>query len=168
MIFTFITADTCTGAGLIVCIRVCTDPRLRSPRRNEIPPVFLRDFIVFMVCIISTYPLPPPSEQLDKIHLMVCQEVGFFPPPPRLSCKVLSFSNNQVLSVYNDLPQSQRDRGGTGQQLPMSGNRRAATSAFIDWDGVLVAGSAPPSAGGSAVLSHTASSQPPRMCTDDM
>lgn len=44
-----------------------------GPCRNEISLLLLPDFIVFMVCIVSTRPLPPLSEQLDKIHLMMCQ-----------------------------------------------------------------------------------------------
>lgn len=68
----------CRAFWVHTCACVCVDPRLLSPCRNEIPPVFLCDFIVFMVWIMRTHPLPPPSEQLDKIHLMVCQEVCFF------------------------------------------------------------------------------------------
>lgn len=127
--------DTCAGARLLACVRVhvCTDPCLHSIWRNEIAPVFLCDFIVFMVCIVSTHPLPPPSEQLDKIHLMVCQEVCFF-SFLRLSCRVLSFSINQscpCTMISRSLSRIETQRGDTGQQLPMSGNRRAATSALV-------------------------------------
>lgn len=94
-------ADRHTGAGLSV--HMCV-PVLASTAPDEMRSLLLlHDFIVFMVCIISTHPQPPPSEQLDKIHLMVCQKVCFF-PSTRLSCSVLCFSNNQ-----SDLPQSQRD-----------------------------------------------------------
>lgn len=55
-----------------------TGPTLSQQQPNEIFPVVLLDFIVFMVCIMSTHPPPPTSEQLDKIHLMVCQEALFF------------------------------------------------------------------------------------------
>lgn len=113
---------------------VCTDPNLGGPHWNEISPVFLRDFIVFMVCIMSTHPLPPPSEQLDKIHLMVCQEVCFFSSSVRLSCRLLSFSINQTCPctmISRSLSRMQTQRGETGQQLPMSENRRAATSALV-------------------------------------
>lgn len=61
--------------GLFMCVLILTSA---DPAENEISPEFLRDFIVFMVCIMSTRPPPPPSKQQDKIHLMACQEVRFF------------------------------------------------------------------------------------------
>ena len=80
-----------------------------------------------------------PSEQLDKIHLMGCQEVCFF-SFLRSSCQVLSFSNNQscpCTMISRSLSGMQTQQGDTGQQLPMSGNRRAATSALVSLTGMV-------------------------------
>lgn len=115
VILTVITEDRCTGAGLWECWALILAST--GPCWNEISLLFLPDFIVFMVCVVGTRPLPPLSEQLDKIHLMMCQVCLFFSfsflllllPFLRLSCSVLSFSIKQPWTMYNDLPPSRQD-----------------------------------------------------------
>ncbi len=143
----------CTDCSVRTHASSCTDPRLCRLCRNEIPPVFLRDFIVFMVCIISTHPQPPPSEQLDKIHLMVCQEVCVFFLLCTLELQGLIFLQKPVPSVYNELPQSQQDANTERRHRAAIAHVREQESChfcsgFIYRDDLSVSGSAPPSAGG--------------------
>lgn len=68
------------------------------------------------------------------------RSVLFFPSSLRLSCRVLSFSNNQSCPwtmISYSLSGTQTQSADTGQQLPMSGNRRAATSALLSLTGML-------------------------------
>lgn len=149
--------------GACACVR--TDPNLSGSCWNEISPVFLRDFIVFMVCIMSTHPPPPPSEQLDKIHLMPCQEVC---PPTRPTRPPLLLLYAWVAGFYlfpitrpvhvqwspavsvGCKHRERRDWAG----ITDVGGTADFSSCFIDEDSFHVTDSPPPSAGDSAVLSY--------------
>lgn len=105
---------------------------------NEIALVFLRDFIVFMFCIVSTHSLPLPSEQLDKIHLVMCQEGSFFLLYAWVAGFYLSPLTSPVYVQWSPtVSAGNKHREDTGQQLLMSGDRRAATSALVSLTGIV-------------------------------
>lgn len=119
--------------GLFMCVLILNSA---DPAENETSHEFLRDFIVFMVCIMSTRPPPPPSKQQDKIHLMACQEVRVFYSFVRLSCRLLSLSNNQtclctMLSCRPQQGTDRRDMSGTGELLRFAFSDSASPSAGV-------------------------------------
>lgn len=135
-------AHTCAGAGLSECIhvRVCVLILVSSAL------VEMRSLQCSCVILLSswsglwgpTHYLLPQSSWI-KYTWWCAKKYAFF-YFLRSTCRVLSFSNNQscpCTMISRSLSGMQTQQGDTGQQLPMSGNRRAATSALVSLTGMV-------------------------------
>lgn len=131
-IATVVSVDVCTGAGLKVYTHVH----------------FCNAFAAaFIVCIVSTHPRPPFSEQLDKVHLMMCQVCLF----PLFYGWVAAFYLSPLTSaeprtmISHSLSRMQTERRH-GVAIGHVREQRSChfCSGFIDWVGLPMQAQYPP------------------------
>lgn len=121
-IATVVSLDVCTGAGLKVYTHFCN-----------------ASAAAFIACIVSTHPRPPFSEQLDKVHLMMCQVCLF----PLFYGWVAAFYLSPLTSaeprtmISHSLSRMQTERRH-GVAIGHVREQRSChfCSAFIDWVGL--------------------------------
>lgn len=117
------------------CAYTCVMILASTASAETRPLMFLSDFIVSMVCIVIGHPLPPLSEQLDKIYLVMCQGSLFFPisMPASIAAFYLSLltSSEPCTMISRSLSRMQTERGNTGQQLTMSGENPPLLSFIV-------------------------------------
>lgn len=147
----------CRSLSMRACVCVCgTNPNLSGPTemRSLQCSCLILLFSGSVLWAPTHYLLPQSSWK--KIYLMLCQEVFFFPFSVRLSCRLLSYSNNQTCPctmISRSLSGTQTQRGETGQELPMSESTELPLLLWFHWiRWVTFYWLYTPSAGGSAVF----------------
>lgn len=106
---------------------------------------------------VPTHYLLPQSSWIK--YIWWCAKKYTFSSSVRLSCGLLSFRHTCPCTIIScslsKKNKKKNQRGKTGQQLPMSGTRRATTSALVPLSRMVnIILTAPPSAGVSAVVPH--------------